>query len=106
MEEALNQLEESRRINKVLPDQQQKDTSTVVQFGVDDLDLFDEELQQNLENIALNQLNFFRKLQLHYPLLLKYKKYNQREGNTEVFWKIIIAEYEVCTPSSQILSLV
>lgn len=57
--------------------------------------LIDDTLKANLKNIALNQLNFFRQLNHHYPYLLIEEGYNGKTGNGREFWDSIVVDYEV-----------
>merc|ERR1719334_1533907 len=56
--------------------------------------LMNDALKLDLKNIALNQLNFFRQLNRHYPYLLMEETYNGKAGNNLQFWESMVVDYE------------
>ena len=56
---------------------------------------FSDSLRLKLQNITLNQFNFFYALHWEYPYMLANKKYDENEGNSEAFWESIVVDYEV-----------
>eukprot|EP01083_Nonionella_stella_P014931 41823_1 len=68
----------------------------------------DPALQQELETVSMNQLNFFRALNQWYSSLLIEDQYTEKQENNKLFWEGIIMDYEMymdkiaADPSSEI----